>query len=191
MIVFVDIQQQKINVIDDQNLYVFDATDLDGFAQFVGNRKVVYVTEYIETTGVEVLRALGGLNMHDQDTDSIDVAEQKMYLHVTHPYKTYIEFEGREYIFAGKHDAKALDSLPENILTDCDTIVKGLKSGIFAIIDEEHKNALEKERNNSPLGKLRKSVAQSRVQDIASNKGGLDDPIEIDLGGSASFKRDK
>ena len=184
MILIVDIQNEKINIIKDKKLFVIDSNDIESAVKIVGDSELLYVTELVETTGHEVLQTLFDFDPAEIENLQIDETD-RMYLHVTHPYKTYVDHNGRQYVFAGKHDAKALDDLPDDIIENCEQIMHGIKTGLFEIIDELQKAELDKEKEKSPLSRLKRSVAESK------SKGSLDEPIEIDLGGSASFKRDK
>ena len=167
--------------ICDKTIRVYPINNFTQIQKELKDKEVSYVTEFVDTTGEEVLNIIEELFLDDYVGDQTGLENTELYLHVNNKGNYFVKHENKNYYFSGMYDFKNLKDLPENFVTDCQTISDGIRTGIFRIIDEEQKNEIEQKNKKIPVKKKQPTDSNS--------KGSLEDPIEIDIGRKNSFKR--
>lgn len=183
MIVLINPHENTVTICGDA-VEVYAIHDLSSIAQRLRHAKVIYVTEYVEVDGEEVVNILE--NMLESSSvvgDQTQIDSGILYLHTTGKAKAYVPFKNKDYYFNGMYDFKQISDLPENFIEECRMVRDGIKSGLFAVVDEYKRSELEKKRDTENV------FVTNKKRVAEDSKGGVDDPIEIDLGGKVSFKR--
>lgn len=183
MIVLINPHQKTVTICG-ESIQVLSVTDIENLEYYLNGNEVIYVTEYIETSGEEVVDIIKNTYI-DTDTmgDQTQIDSGILYLHTTGKSKVYVNYKNRDYLFSGIYDFKEVADLPDSFLDDCKIVRDGIKSGLFEVVDEYTKKTLEKKKADDH------TLIENKRKATADIKGSVDDPIEIDLGGKVSFKR--
>ena len=182
MIVLINPSQNTVTICDNK-VKVFDISDISGIQHEIANKDVIYVTEYVETSGNEIINLIEESYESNSLGDQTEIDDGILYLRTTGKSKCYVNFAGKDYMFAGMYDFKAISDLPENFAQNCKMVRDGLKSGLFEIVNEYKKRELDEKRDSDNSVR----IAKKNAFDVS--RGSVDDPIEIDLGNKISFKR--
>lgn len=172
----------KTVTLCDESVRVYKIEEFRSLEAELRNKDVLYVTEFVDTTGEEVMQIIEDLYYEESSLgDQTEIDEGELYLHTTVKSKYFVNHKNKNYFFSGMYDFKSLRDLPENFLTDCKMISDGIKSGVFRVVTEQQKNQIEQQKSI----KIKESTKDKKE----NAKGSFDNPIEIDLGGTTSFKR--
>lgn len=192
-IVIYNPQQNTLQVCGEQALVIdLYETSVDEIKSILGKENFIYVTEYLEMNSLSLISMLT-----DQDlavSSDTDMQSDEQYLHLTAKHKMYVKYNDKIIPFLGKYDIKNIKDLPQNIIQESSIIATGLKDGRFAIIDEQRKQELLQEQKQEPPRRSKQSIisdtsVKKSLED--SMQGSFDNPIEIDVTNSASFKRNR
>jgi hypothetical protein len=177
--------KQKTVTICDQDVKIYDINDLQSIHDEISNKEVIYVTEYIEAGGDEIVQLIED-NFLTQNYlgDQTEIENGILYLHNTKKTKMYINYMGKDYLFSGIYDFKCIDDLPENFVNNCRSVKDAIKSGDMEIINEYQKSQLEARKDVE-------NIAKSKRHNKSVEKTLGDDPIEIDIGKASNFKRNR
>lgn len=161
---------------------------------YLGNKKIIYVTEYVETDIDSICDMFQNYDMQQDVVGDVNESiSNKQYIHLTNKTKFYAQHGGAQYIFHGLYDCKNIEDFPANFLTDCKDIVEGLRIGLLEIIGESQVQELLSQKAKEPVRKGKQTI----IKDLSTNssedgeKGSIDNPIQIDLSGNGNFKRNR
>lgn len=194
-IVIYNPETHNLIICDDTVQYIdLNIQTFDDVKNYLGNKKIMYVTEYIETDVDSICDMFINQDM-EQDVvgDVNNVISKKQYIHLTNKTKFYAQHGGAQYIFHGLYDCKNIDDFPQNFLTDCKDIVEGLRIGLLEIIGEHQVQELMLQKAKEPARRSKQTIIKdlSTASNEDGEKGSIDNPIQIDLSGSGNFKRNK
>jgi len=178
-------EENIIYVIDNEvNIYDLRQISAEELLAILGDEKVLYVSEYIETSSQSLLDLF-----ENQQQENIEENDDEKFLHITTHNKFLVQHNKSTIIFSGMYDIKPISDLPHGILTDCKKVVDNLKSGFLEIIGKRKAKELLLEKDKQPIknGRANRKMSQNNIQN--ENHGSVDNPIEIDLGANGNFKR--
>lgn len=187
MIVFVNPDNKTITICD-KTVKIYNWNQFNAITTLLQNKEVIYVTEVVETTGEEVLNVIYDSLSEEDLGDQTSLGTGEMYFHATCKGKVMIVYNGKEYTFKGIEDMRPLDSLPAGMLENCRTIIDGVKSGLFEIINEyERKAILEDNLIQKEEKKKKNNMVVEKVisaKDLAAGVGrdDSDNATVIELG---------
>ena len=183
MIVFLDTEQKTITICD-KTVKVYPFTMLNVIKKELLGKEVIYVSETVLTDGDSVVDLVS--QYVDEDNGFAD-ADGDLYLRTTIKQKHSVAFNGKKIFFSGMYDMKPVSLLPKGFVENCRTITEGIRDGLFEIVTEKQKFYIEQDRINEENEKEQKLLQE----DKSERSGSVDNPIEIDLNKTISFKKTK
>lgn len=183
MIVFLDTEQKTVTICD-KTVKTYPFSMINVIKKELLGKEVIYVSETVLTDGDSVVDLVS--QYADEDNGFIDDEGGEIYLRTTGKQKHSVAYSGKKIFFAGMYDMKPVSSLPKGFIENCRTITEGIRDGIFEIVTEKQKFYIEQDRINESNEK-----EQKLQEDKTEKFGSVDNPIEIDLNKTISFKKNK
>jgi len=179
MVVFVDVNTRQILFYEESGVRKIPFHDAHILTDIVGNKKVNYVTNVIETTAVEIVDLVRGISGQKPLTatqrviepDLTEAAQEASYLHSTSKGTLLVSDIGIR--FDGYADCKIFnDDMKENVKNS--SILRSLiKKGTVEIIGEQKKNELLQLWRQD----MQKVVDQQSARDEALDDIIMDGPV--------------
>lgn len=182
MIVFLDTEQKTITICD-KTVKSYPFSMINVIKKELLGKEVIYVSESVCTDGDSVVDLLSQYN--DENNDFIDDSGGEIYLRTTGKQKHSVAYNGKKIFFAGMYDMKPVSLLPKGFIENCRTITEGIRDGVFEIITEKQKFYIEQDKINKENEKEQESLKKDNFEIL----GSVDNPIEIDLNKTISFKK--
>lgn len=212
MVVFIDVNTREIHIYSDSGIRKIPFHDAHILTDIVGNQKINYVTNVMETTASEVVDLVRGISGQKPTartqrmiTPDLEVIQESTYLHSTRngtliiPDMDHNPAEGQKGFirralvrFEGPGDCKAFDDDMKEKIKKSSLLRNLVKKGTLEMVGEQKKNELVKLLKLEMGKKLARSSARDAALDaiimdgkVGDWDGGIpggDVAIEIDVG---------
>jgi hypothetical protein len=184
MIVFLDTEQKTITICD-KTVKVYPFAMLNVIKKELLGKEVIYVSETVLTDGDSVVDLIS--QYVEEDNGFTDDGDGELYLRTTTKQKHSVGYNGKKIFFGGMYDMKPISLLPKGFVENCRTITEGIRDGIFEIVTEKQKFYIDQDKVNEENEKEQKLLQEDKSERF----GSVDNPIEIDLNKTISFKKTK
>jgi len=197
MVVFVDVNKREVQIYDENGIQKIPFHDVHILRDIIGNKKINYVTNVLETTTEEVVKLVQGISGQTVTSKTqrvispdLETVREATYLHSSS--KGTLLVSDINIKFDGFADCKAFDdNMKENIKKS--PILRSLiKKGTVKIIGESQKNELISQWKKEMQKKIDQQSARDealdnilmdgKVSDWDGRIQGGDIAIEIDVG---------
>ncbi len=181
MIVFINVEENSITIIDDKKVHVFDLSSVDSISSIIGDNVVNYVTSVDQVEGYEIVKLISSLDY--KETKEIK-DNGKRYLRSLASGTFHVNGAGPVISFSGPGDIKDISLLPKDLLSLYPVISSLINSKKLEIIDENKKQKIIKEISNKNKSKPKKSsmLINEKVDSFINRKESIgSDAIAIDL----------
>lgn len=195
MIVFVDVNTREILIYSDKGIRKIPFHDANILADIVGNQKIRYVTNVLETDATEVINLVRNISGQSPPASSAqrfispdiaDRVQESTYLHSTsngtliipdmddQPAPGQKGFMRRALMrFEGTGDCKAFDDDMKEKIKKSQLLRSLIKKGTIEIVGEQKKNELVKVLKAN----MSKQLAQQSARDSALDSILMDGPV--------------
>ena len=187
MIILIDVNTQNILLYRETGLISIPFSEAGDIVEYIGNKKVPYVTNAINVGSNDVINLINSLGV--KITSTAELSNNK-YIHAVGIETIYID---EKLKFEGKYDCILIDQELKNALQE-NVLLKSLVAhnkleiigeAVRRKIDKEHKKVLAKkiENHHKAEEKLNSIIMDKKVEDWDGSISTDDhkDIIEIDI----------
>ena len=189
MIVFLDVDKQMIDLYHKDGITNIPFTQANNLMRYMGEKKVMYVTNATETNAEEIINLIGSMGF-DTGISMAMMNSNNEYIHANADGTIYINDELK---FEGKFDCKLVDEKMKNTIKRTPIVARLLADNKLTILNEFQKDVLMEEFKGFKQEQIQKQVAADARLDsiilkdkVADWDGNIldtraDDPVEINL----------
>lgn len=187
MIVFLNVEQQLIEVYSAEGKEVFFFDETEDFEKYVKNKKCLYITEAHEVEAKDISHLVS-----NSIVDSDELNDGSMYLQSC--ASGYVVLDELGISFDGKGDCKLIDEELQELMDQSRSVKVLLKNGKLKIIDykEMVKASRKQARNRQKESKKTQALRDEQLDSILADPSvsasdlalkGLGESEEINLDG--------
>ena len=168
MIILVDTREQKIKWYKDDGVEVYEFSEIDDLAEEIGDKNVLYVTNAIEASSldlVDLVSQLSGNSIHmDASGLGLDALNTKMeFLQST--FGGTLHIQDVSLTFHGPGDCKPLDEEMKELIRESTVFRLLLQQGKVKIVDYETMRRVSRKQQRKQ-NKNRKQIDAAKDKEL-------------------------
>lgn len=171
MIILVDTNANLINLYKDDGIEIYEFAEVDDLIEEIGDNSVLYVTNAIEASGIDIGDLISKLDSHDINADDTGLGLNLLNADMKFLQSSIIGtliIQDVNIIFNGPGDCKPLDDEMLELIEESITFRSLIQQKKIKIIDYNtmHRESRKQQRKQSKTRKKIDSARDKELDDI-------------------------